>query len=120
MGPDHQRRGHLRGGAGPRPCGRHPPAPRTFPPPEDEVGTDRKTSGTAMTTDLKGHNLSGKNALVTGATSGLGRHFAKLLVGAGAGVAIAGRRQERLDTLKAEIESAGGRAFALPLDVTDA
>ena len=73
-----------------------------------------------MTTDLKGHNLSGKNALVTGATSGLGRHFAKFLAGAGAGVAIAGRRQERLDTLKAEIESAGGRAFALPLDVTDA
>jgi NAD(P)-dependent dehydrogenase (short-subunit alcohol dehydrogenase family) len=65
-------------------------------------------------------DLTGKNALVTGATSGLGRHFAKLFASAGAGVAIAGRRQDRLDTLKREIESAGGRSFAIALDVTDA
>ena len=65
-------------------------------------------------------DLTGKQALVTGATSGLGRHFAKLLAGAGAGVALAGRRTDRLETLKAEIESTGGRCFATVLDVTDA
>ncbi len=64
-------------------------------------------------------DLSGRVAFVTGATSGLGRHFAKLLAGAGAAVALAGRRIDRLDSLKREIEEAGGRAAAIPLDVTD-
>ncbi|HEV2649899.1 MAG TPA: SDR family NAD(P)-dependent oxidoreductase [Rhizomicrobium sp.] len=68
-----------------------------------------------MTTDLSGHT-----ALVTGATSGLGRHFAKVLSGAGAAVALAGRRADRLAAVKAEIESAGGKAIGVELDVTDA
>lgn len=55
---------------------------------------------------------------MTGATSGLGRRFGAVLAGAGAAVAITGRRTGRLDTLKAEIEAKGGRVLALPLDLT--
>ncbi|HEY0107532.1 MAG TPA: SDR family NAD(P)-dependent oxidoreductase [Rhizomicrobium sp.] len=66
------------------------------------------------------YDLSGRVAFVTGATSGLGRHFAKVLAGAGAVVALSGRRVERLADVKAEIEAAGGKAAAVPLDVTDA
>ena len=64
-------------------------------------------------------DLSGRVALVTGASSGLGEQFARVLAKAGAGVAIAGRRVERLKTLRAEIEADGGDAHVVPLDVTD-
>lgn len=60
-----------------------------------------------------------KVALVTGASSGLGRHFALTLTKAGARVAVVARRKDRLNDLVAEIESAGGQAIALELDVTD-
>lgn len=68
---------------------------------------------------LPSFDLTGKVALVTGATSGLGRRFALILAKAGASVAITGRRVERLDALKTEIESLGGRAQSIALDVTD-
>ena len=64
-------------------------------------------------------DLKGRTAFVTGATSGLGRHFANVLSGAGAAVALAGRRTDRLEAVKREIEEAGGRAAAIELDVTD-
>ncbi len=64
-------------------------------------------------------DLSGKTAFVTGTTSGLGRQMAIALARAGAKVAITGRRADRLDALKAEIENEGGTVFARPLDVTD-
>ena len=57
-------------------------------------------------------------AIVTGASSGLGRHFALTLARAGAKVAVGARRTERLAELVAEIEGFDGRAIALPLDVT--
>jgi NAD(P)-dependent dehydrogenase (short-subunit alcohol dehydrogenase family) len=63
--------------------------------------------------------LDGKIALVTGASSGLGWRFATTLAAAGARVTVAARRTDRLETLKAEIERAGGRAHAVALDVTD-
>lgn len=63
--------------------------------------------------------LEGKVALVTGASSGLGRHFAKVLAQAGAHVVVAARRKDRLQDLCAEIADAGGRASAVSLDVTD-
>ena len=64
-------------------------------------------------------DLSGRVALVTGASSGLGTQFAKTLAGAGAAVVLAGRRVERLKTLRAEIEASGGDAHVVTLDVTD-
>lgn len=63
--------------------------------------------------------LSGKLALVTGASGGFGAHFAKLLSMHGARVALAARRLEALEELKAEIEAGGGGAFAVQMDVTD-
>ncbi len=64
-------------------------------------------------------DLSGRVALVTGASSGLGAQFARTLARAGAGVVLAARRIERLKTLRAEIEAAGGDAHVVTLDVTD-
>jgi len=65
-------------------------------------------------------DLKGRTALVTGATSGLGRHFAQVLASAGAKVALAGRRQPLLAEVEAEIAATGGRAAGVVLDVTDA
>lgn len=64
-------------------------------------------------------DLSGRVALVTGASGGLGAQFARTLAAAGAGVVLAARRIERLKTLRAEIEAAGGDAHVVTLDVTD-
>ena len=64
-------------------------------------------------------DLSGRVALITGASSGLGTQFAKTLAAAGAGVCIAARRIERLKTLRAEIEANDGDAHVIEMDVTD-
>lgn len=63
--------------------------------------------------------LSGKVALVTGASSGLGRHFAALLAGRGATVIAAGRRESPLRALSDEIGRDGGDCAVLTMDVTD-
>ena len=65
------------------------------------------------------YNIVGKVALVTGASSGLGRQAALALAGAGAKVAVSARRVDRLDALVAEIANAGGQAMAFELDVRD-
>ena len=65
-------------------------------------------------------DLSGRTALVTGASSGLGRHFARTLAVHGAAVALAARRVERLEALAEEIRDAGGVACSVRMDVTDA
>jgi len=57
-------------------------------------------------------------ALVTGASSGLGRRFARTLAQAGATVAVAARRLDRLSDLIAELRDLGVEALALPMDVT--
>jgi NADP-dependent 3-hydroxy acid dehydrogenase YdfG len=64
-------------------------------------------------------NLEGKVALITGASSGLGKRFAQVLSQAGAKVVLASRRTERLKELRAEIEASGGAAHVVSLDVTD-
>ena len=63
--------------------------------------------------------LAGKIALVTGASSGIGAAAAEALASAGATVVIAARRVDRLEALVKQIESRGGKAFAVPGDVTD-
>ncbi len=64
-------------------------------------------------------DLSGRVALITGASSGLGTQFALTLAKAGAAVVLAGRRVEVLKTLRSEIEAAGGDAHVVGMDVTD-
>jgi NAD(P)-dependent dehydrogenase (short-subunit alcohol dehydrogenase family) len=64
-------------------------------------------------------DLAGRVALVTGASSGLGRHFAKVLARAGAAVAVAARRADMLDDLVQEITAGGGRATPITCDVTN-
>jgi NAD(P)-dependent dehydrogenase (short-subunit alcohol dehydrogenase family) len=64
-------------------------------------------------------DIRGKVALVTGASSGLGEHFARRLATAGATVIAGARRVDRLETLAAQIAAAGGKALAVSLDVTD-
>ena len=62
---------------------------------------------------------SGRVALVTGASSGLGAQFARTLSRAGAGVVLASRRVDKLKELRARIEGEGGDAHVVELDVTD-
>ncbi|MDX2154953.1 MAG: glucose 1-dehydrogenase [Hyphomicrobiaceae bacterium] len=63
--------------------------------------------------------LDGEVALVTGASSGLGHHFAGVLAKSGARVVLAARRTDRLESLAGRIEAEGGHALAVPLDVRD-
>jgi NAD(P)-dependent dehydrogenase (short-subunit alcohol dehydrogenase family) len=63
-------------------------------------------------------NLKEKVAVVTGASSGLGARFAKVLAAAGANVVLAARRVDRLKELRAEIEAAGFAAHVTQLDVS--
>ncbi|MGQ0701194.1 MAG: SDR family NAD(P)-dependent oxidoreductase [Panacagrimonas sp.] len=64
-------------------------------------------------------DLSGHKALVTGASGGLGRHFALTLARAGAQVVLAARRTDKLAEAVQEIEHAGGKALAVAMDVVD-
>ena len=63
--------------------------------------------------------LEGKVALVTGASSGFGRHFGTILARAGAAVVLAARRTERVQEACDDILAAGGKALAVTMDVTD-
>jgi NAD(P)-dependent dehydrogenase (short-subunit alcohol dehydrogenase family) len=64
-------------------------------------------------------DLSGKTALVTGASSGFGWQFAKVLAGAGANVVVTARRGDRLEQLCDEITADGGSALAVEMDVCE-
>ncbi|QJB69122.1 SDR family NAD(P)-dependent oxidoreductase [Parasphingorhabdus halotolerans] len=65
-------------------------------------------------------DLTGRTAIVTGASAGLGRRFAKVLAACGAKVACTARRKDKLDELVSEITADGGTAAAFALDVQDA
>jgi len=69
-------------------------------------------------TELPSFDLRDQVALVTGASSGIGRHLAELLAAAGAKVALAARRADRLAEAASEIEAGGGRCLPIALDVT--
>lgn len=79
----------------------------------------RACQGEFDVADSNPFSLTGQVALVTGASSGLGRHFARVLARAGAKVAVAARRTDRLGALAEELTAAGGHAFPVALDVTD-
>ncbi|ROS44116.1 SDR family oxidoreductase [Amycolatopsis thermoflava] len=72
-----------------------------------------------MSQVIAGTPLTGRVAVVTGASSGIGAATAERLAALGAKVAVAARRKDNLDGLVARITAAGGTALALPLDVTD-
>jgi clavulanate-9-aldehyde reductase len=63
-------------------------------------------------------DLGGKVAAITGASSGIGEATALALAGAGAAVALAARRSDRIEELASRIEKDGGRAIAVPTDIT--
>jgi NAD(P)-dependent dehydrogenase (short-subunit alcohol dehydrogenase family) len=65
-------------------------------------------------------DLNAKTAIVTGAASGIGSGIARVLAGAGMNVALLDIQERALDELRMQIESAGGKAIALPADVSDA
>ncbi len=64
-------------------------------------------------------DVSKETVLITGASQGLGRQFARLLAAHGAAVVLAARQVDKLHSLEEEIAAAGGRAVAVKLDVTD-
>ena len=64
-------------------------------------------------------SMQNKVVLVTGASSGLGAHFAKVMANAGAKVIVTARREQKLKQLVEEISATGGEASALALDVTN-
>jgi len=72
-----------------------------------------------MSTLFKPFQLDGEVAIVTGASSGFGRHFGAVLAQAGAKVVLAARRKDRVQEACDEIVAAGGEAIAVQMDVTD-
>ena len=82
-----------------------------------EAAASRSARGVRPTSTA--FDLTGKIALVTGASGGLGRHFALTLAAAGAKVALAARRTEQTEAVAGEIEESGGTAIAVSMDVTE-
>jgi len=66
-----------------------------------------------------GFDLSGRVVLVTGASSGIGAHVARIVAASGGRVVLAARRVAQLESLRTEIVAVGGQALAVPMDVTD-
>jgi NADP-dependent 3-hydroxy acid dehydrogenase YdfG len=64
-------------------------------------------------------NLTGRTAVITGASSGIGEATARVLAAEGASVALLARRAERIAALADEITAAGGKAIACVADVQD-
>jgi len=65
------------------------------------------------------NTIEGKVVVITGASSGLGEATARLLSAQGASVALGARRVERIQSLAGELTGSGGKALAVPTDVTD-
>jgi NAD(P)-dependent dehydrogenase (short-subunit alcohol dehydrogenase family) len=81
--------------------------------------TTRPMAGPTERTVAERFSLTGRVALVTGASSGFGAHFATVLAQAGAKVACVARRADRVEAVARSIQDAGGRAFGCAMDVAD-
>jgi 3-oxoacyl-[acyl-carrier protein] reductase len=79
----------------------------------------RERKGASEMSAAHSFDLTGRAALVTGASSGLGVRFAEVLAEQGAAVALVARRTDRLAEVKQRIERGGGRAIAIGADVLD-
>lgn len=77
------------------------------------------TATSPMNSAMQTFSLAGRVALVTGASSGFGAHFASVLARAGAKVACVARRADRVEAVAGSIREAGGQAFGCAMDVTD-
>ena len=82
------------------------------------VDTIRGASGGIVDDPTRMFRLDGRTAIVTGASSGLGVVMSEALAGAGANVVLAARRTERIEELARSITAAGGKALAVPCDVS--
>ena len=80
---------------------------------------ERHMDPEALTDKNLRRELHGRNVVVTGASSGIGRATAQLMARHGANVMLVSRTKEKLDALKDEIEKEGGRAFVYPADLSD-
>ena len=72
-----------------------------------------------MSNGYSSRSMESRVVLVSGASSGLGAHFARVLAAAGASVVLVARRTDKLETIVAEIQASGGRAVGVRMDVTD-
>ena len=81
--------------------------------------SDATTAATPEAPDLPGFRLDGRDALVTGASAGIGAACARALAAAGARVTLVARGAAALEALAGEIEAAGGAARVAPCDVLD-
>ena len=82
------------------------------------LGKGGKNLTGANPIDLPSFDIAGQVALVTGASSGIGEHFAQVLAAAGAKVALAARRADRLAAVARDIAAQGGECLPLACDVT--
>ncbi len=80
--------------------------------------TDKTSTGIDAVNDLDAFSLKGRVALVTGASSGIGLYLAGVLARAGAGVALAARRKDKVDEEAAKLRAAGHRAIGVALDAS--
>src|SRR5438067_10481766 len=90
---------------------------------DPEIRAARARQGDRIVSDtgaaIPSFDITGQVVLVTGASSGIGYHFAEVLAAAGAKVALAARRADRLAELAREIETRGGQCLPVSCDVTD-
>src|ERR1019366_6522855 len=105
-------------------CGRTPaPGGGCGPPcdqqPKNARGNQRMTLGAERPSLFAPGLLAGRTAMVTGASSGLGHHFAKTLGDAGARVVLAARRMDRLEARAQELRRSGAEAVVVEMDVRD-
>ena len=85
----------------------------------DDFGLPQAQSQTKDNIVTPRYSMAGRTALISGASSGIGAHLARLFGTAGAKVILGARRTDMTEDLTDEIKASGGTALAVPMDVTD-